>query len=68
MTGKTLTTLLFLISCVQVFSQTPISPYLKKNSNGTQLIVNGKPFIITGGELGNSSASSTAYMATPGRS
>lgn len=33
-------------------------PYLQKQGSATQLIVNGKPFLIMGGELGNSSASS----------
>lgn len=31
---------------------------LKKQGNATQLLVNDKPFIVLGGELGNSSASS----------
>ena len=37
-------------------------PFLQKKGNTTQLIVEGKPFIILGGELGNSSASSIQYM------
>jgi len=37
-------------------------PHLLKRGNYAQLIVNNKPFIITGGELGNSTASSTDYM------
>jgi beta-galactosidase GanA len=37
-------------------------PRLLRQSNYASLIVNDKPFIILGGELGNSSASSTAYM------
>jgi hypothetical protein len=37
-------------------------PFLQKKGNTTQLIIEGKPFIILGGELGNSSASSIQYM------
>ncbi|MDR3119706.1 MAG: DUF5597 domain-containing protein [Mediterranea sp.] len=33
-------------------------PYLKKQGTATQLMADGKPFLIIGGELGNSSASS----------
>jgi hypothetical protein len=43
-------------------AQNPI-PFLKKTGGVTQLIVDGKPFIILGGELGNSSASTLEYMA-----
>jgi len=38
-------------------------PQLVKQGTTQSLIVDGKPFLILGGELGNSSASSTAYMA-----
>jgi hypothetical protein len=37
-------------------------PQLRKQGNATQLIVGGKPFLIRGGELGNSSASSLEDM------
>jgi hypothetical protein len=37
-------------------------PFLQKKGNTTQLIVEGKPFIILGGELGNSSATTMEYM------
>ena len=37
-------------------------PHLRKQGATTQLIVDGKPFLILGGELGNSSASDLAYM------
>ena len=33
-------------------------PYLQKQGSATQLVVDGNPFLIIGGELGNSSASS----------
>jgi len=38
------------------------TPHLVKNGNFTQLLVDNKPFLILGGELGNSSASSHEYM------
>lgn len=37
-------------------------PHLQKRGSVTQLIVEGKPFLIFGGELYNSSSSSVAYM------
>jgi beta-galactosidase GanA len=38
-------------------------PYLKKMGDNTQLIVDGKPFIVLGGELGNSTFTSMKSMA-----
>jgi beta-galactosidase GanA len=43
-------------------AQTPLARFVK-HGDTQQLIVDGKPFLILGGELGNSSASSRAYMA-----
>ena len=43
------------------FSQEKI-PHLQKKGNKTQLMVNEKPFLILGGELGNSSATSMESM------
>ncbi|RSL15078.1 beta-galactosidase GanA [Edaphobacter aggregans] len=37
-------------------------PHLEKRGGATQLIVDGKPFLVLGGELHNSSSSSVAYM------
>lgn len=37
-------------------------PQLRKQGTATQLVVDGKPFLILGGELGNSSSSSLEYM------
>ena len=37
-------------------------PQLRKQGTATQLIVDGAPFLILGGELGNSSASSVEYL------
>ena len=38
-------------------------PRLDRNGQSTQLIVDGKPFLILGGELSNSAASSASHMA-----
>ncbi|MBK7257736.1 MAG: beta-galactosidase, partial [Ignavibacteriae bacterium] len=38
-------------------------PHLQKQGAATQLIVGGKPFLMLGGELGNSSASDLKYMS-----
>ena len=44
-------------------SQTPSAlPHLRKQGSTAQLFVDGKPFLILGGELGNSSASDMDYM------
>ena len=54
----------FLIAFLSIqlgFSQNQI-PSLQKKGNKTQLIVDGNPFIILGGELGNSSATSMENM------
>jgi beta-galactosidase GanA len=37
-------------------------PHLEKRGGATQLIVDGKPFLVLGGELHNSSSSSVEYM------
>ena len=37
-------------------------PHLEKHGKVTQLVVDGKPFLILGGELNNSSSSSVEYM------
>ena len=37
-------------------------PHLSKQGSAMQLIVHGKPFLILGGELGNSTASSLDYL------
>ena len=38
-------------------------PALEHRGSATQLVVDGRPFLILGGELANSSASSRAYLA-----
>ena len=55
-----------LLICVALFAACAASAAparLEKHGATQQLIVDGKPFLILGGELGNSSASSAAYMA-----
>jgi hypothetical protein len=37
-------------------------PHLEKRGNATQLMVDGKPFLVLGGEVHNSSSSSIEYM------
>lgn len=37
-------------------------PHLRAHGNATQLVVDGKPFLILGGELGNSTASDLGYL------
>jgi hypothetical protein len=54
------TVAVFLSSCIEQESQ-PV-PVLEKRGNATQLIVDGKPFLVLGGELHNSSSTSREYM------
>src|SRR5260370_22664285 len=37
-------------------------PHLRRQGTATQLVVDGKPFLVLGGELGNSTSSSLDYM------
>ena len=37
-------------------------PHLRRQGTATQLVVDGAPFLVLGGELGNSSASSLEYL------
>lgn len=55
-----LTTFLGLQS--DLYGQNKSIPHLQKKDDVKELIVNEKPFLILGGELHNSSASSTDYM------
>ena len=50
--------LLFIIHIFTVEQAAAQKSYLKRQGTTTQLIVDGKPFLILGGELGNSSVSS----------
>src|SRR5579875_2652740 len=58
---KKIVCILFLFSFVNINAQT-LLPHLVKKGNCVQLIVHNEPFLILGGELGNSSASSNDYM------
>jgi beta-galactosidase GanA len=49
--------------CVAPAAQPPSLPHLRKDAGATRLIVGGEPFLIRGGELGNSAASSLDYLA-----
>ncbi len=53
--------LFFFAAALPVVCAQPI-PHLTRHGTATQLVVDGKPFLILGGELQNSSASSLAYM------
>jgi hypothetical protein len=48
---------------VSALVQSQTLPHLVKKGTATQLIVHDKPFLVLGGELGNSSASDLGYMA-----
>ena len=54
----------FLCACATLGGQTgdPRIPHLRKQGHATQLVVDGRPFLILGGELHNSSSSSLAFM------
>lgn len=47
---------------IQFAANAQSSPKLQKQGTATQLIVNGKPFLMLGGELHNSSCSNVEYM------
>jgi len=52
-----------ILFCLHTNAQVSSSiPRLVKNGNYVQLVVDNKPYLILGGELGNSSASSNEYM------
>ncbi len=51
-----------MLCAAEVQAQTKDIPHLRKQGSATQLIVHGKPFLMLGGELGNSSASDLAYL------
>src|SRR6185436_16975338 len=55
-------TLLSLMASLVTAAAVAAPPLLEKQGDTRQLVVDGKPFLILGGELGNSSASSAEYM------
>ena len=55
--------LLFLgLASTAIFAQATAAPHLEKRGATTQLIVDGKPFLMLSGELHNSSSSNLEYM------
>jgi beta-galactosidase GanA len=48
--------------CGVLSAESPELPHLRKQGGATQLVVGGRPFLIRGGELGNSSASNLHYL------
>lgn len=60
--------LIFVLCCLVVFklkAQNTVKaiPHIQYYGGNAELLVDGAPYLMTGGELGNSNASSTAYMA-----
>jgi beta-galactosidase GanA len=60
--------LIFVLCCLITFklrAQNIVQaiPHIQYYGSNAELLVDGASYLITGGELGNSSASSTAYMA-----
>jgi len=53
--------LLFLTAYNGIYAQTDL-PHLERQDNSITLIVNNKPYLIIGGELGNSTASDIKYL------
>lgn len=51
-----------LLACGAAAAQAATIPHLRKQGTATQLIVDGQPLLMLGGELHNSSASSLAYL------
>ncbi len=49
-------------SAISTQAQRSGIPHLEKHGTATQLVVDGKPFLMLGGELYNSSSSSLEYM------
>jgi len=62
MQKKVTLTFLILLTLSLGWSQNGITPFLQKQGTAIQLIVNEKPFLMLGGELGNSTASSLQDM------
>jgi hypothetical protein len=60
---KSLACAFLLCSPALVRAQTAI-PHLEKRGDATQLIVDGKPFLVLGGELSNTVSSDTGRMRT----
>jgi beta-galactosidase GanA len=61
-TFKIVSVIVLLASISITANSQPGMPALQRNGTTTQLYSNGKPFLILGGELGNSSASDIKYL------
>lgn len=60
---RTLTTLLAAISLpLAIHAADTAIPHLRAQGSATQLIVDGQPLLMRGGELGNSTATNPAYL------
>jgi hypothetical protein len=64
---KILATIVIIAACAAAraksgASSPTVRPQLEKRGNATQLVVDGEPFLILGGEVHNSSSSSVEYM------
>ena len=57
-----LTALVLSIATLAGAAEAGSLPHLEKKGTATQLVVDGQPFLMLGGELHNSSSSSLAYM------
>ena len=53
---------LFGVPVLVAYAQSSGIPHLEKHGTATQLVVDGKPFLVLGAELFNSSSSSLDYM------
>ncbi len=60
---KTLKPFLLGLACMICCSVSAQIPHLQKNGNATQLMVDGKPYLMLAGEVGNSSGSDIEYMS-----
>ena len=62
LTSRSLSVAALLIASISTCAQDANRPHLEKRGATTQLIVEGKPFLMLAGELYNSSSSSLEYM------
>ena len=63
MRALTILVSLFLATLTTAEASAAALPHLQRNGQATELMVDGAPYIVLGGELHNSSPSSPAYMA-----
>jgi beta-galactosidase GanA len=59
---KKITLILIALGIIADICQGQNIPQLRRNGGATQLIVNGKPFLMISGELHNSTSSSLSYL------